>query len=495
MLNCGWEVGQLGRNDYYEKDGEKRFCLGNFQRSYLLVLLQSDSLLEGGMDRVFHGQSKSYYDAILALAAMGHVPDLQPNRPAAEYKELVQKMEGSQTSETIKSKMDKGGTEKDDDSAMIDIDEMNFASSAKAEAVKAQPGQKSKQPRSQTATRRRTDSASARGAEESDIEIDGDGPRSHRPQLGSADALGNTVAAASFAGQELEQKRLRRKERKKEDADTMADMEGQNDDHDLDLKTEKVGKQSGRESEQGMQKRRRLLTAMKTEAELQQEEEVVSISSSENEDDEDMTAGHSKHAMAVRQGLAPENEAEGASAASTLQADSIPGGPSVPAEARASSLQAEHAAPIPEEPSMSPSQVAPVAADARSTLQAASVPVEPSAPSSEGAASGQAEAFILQVDQAARIPEGPASSRGAIPQEAVASGGTAAASSSNADSATAASGSASGSRHEKSSGARGSGPPSSLFNLSTVWISDIPIIKRSDKGTESWKQKHLASIR
>ena len=98
MLYCGWSVAHLVRNDYHEKDSEKEFCiatksLGSFHRSYLIVLLQSDSLFNSGMVRIFHGQSKSYYDAILTLSGMGRAQDLQANRPAAEYKDIVKKVE------------------------------------------------------------------------------------------------------------------------------------------------------------------------------------------------------------------------------------------------------------------------------------------------------------------------------------------------------------------------------------------------------------------
>lgn len=86
----------LGRNDYHEKDSEKEFCISTgsgFHRSYLIVLLQSDSLFNSGMTHIFHGQSKSYYDAILSLSGMGCAQDLKANRPVAEYKDLVKKVE------------------------------------------------------------------------------------------------------------------------------------------------------------------------------------------------------------------------------------------------------------------------------------------------------------------------------------------------------------------------------------------------------------------
>ena len=101
MLHCGWELQDLDRNAYFSKDGEKEFTIytpgtGLFHRSYLQVLLQAEWLFEAGISSIFHCQSKAYYDCILSLAKMGATEDLknlQPQRPAAEYKQMVKTLQ------------------------------------------------------------------------------------------------------------------------------------------------------------------------------------------------------------------------------------------------------------------------------------------------------------------------------------------------------------------------------------------------------------------
>ena len=98
MLHSGWNVAQLGRSDYYALDKDKEFCVGNagrgFHRAYLLCLLQAQALFPAGLKGIYHGQSKAYYDTMLALAEFGEsareaLEQFGPNKTAVWYKDVL----------------------------------------------------------------------------------------------------------------------------------------------------------------------------------------------------------------------------------------------------------------------------------------------------------------------------------------------------------------------------------------------------------------------
>lgn len=95
-MNEGWELEGLSRNDFYSSGQRQLFSVsgGAFFREYLLALLQADALFKKGLRKIYHAQSKSYYQALMALCCSGSdqshlLGDLEPNKPAAVYKRVL----------------------------------------------------------------------------------------------------------------------------------------------------------------------------------------------------------------------------------------------------------------------------------------------------------------------------------------------------------------------------------------------------------------------
>ena len=415
----------LGRNDYHEKDSEKEFCIATansgsgFHRSYLIVLLQSDSLFNSGMTRIFHGQSKSYYDAILSLSGMGCAQDLKANRPAAEYKDLVKKVEA----EAKKGASRQGKEKRMRDPSASDLHdpaeeaEVNFLClPSKAEVAEAKQCQTVRTARKTLIAKKRTISISA--SDDSDIDEDDS-------------ALANAVAVPS-QGAELRQRKKKFKAKTKQD---QKDAHGSTAEGDAGsqpgLECRKKGTGIGSVEKEDE-------VAVKTEKEevLKEKDciqpfqyEVVSIVSS----DED--AGSAKRAKQSKQSGHPQ-EAVGASSASA----SDPQGP-------------EPEVPVPVRvlpPEEHPSQVS----------QELSSPSVPS--SSSRAASSRDVPSERPVAVEAPVGDASSTSHGAA---------------------------------EVAKATRGSERASSaLFNLSTVWLGEIPVVQRNDKGNDSWKTIHFVTV-
>ena len=103
FLHMGWKVTEKENLQcrYICKDGDgdiinKEFLVGKaLRKEYLLSLILAESLLQEGLEKIFHEQSKAYYSCVQAasrLAEKGLLAELQPNKDAAFYKELLQKV-------------------------------------------------------------------------------------------------------------------------------------------------------------------------------------------------------------------------------------------------------------------------------------------------------------------------------------------------------------------------------------------------------------------
>ena len=81
---------------YKEDDGDissREFLIGKaLHREYLMSLILAESLLQEGLERIYHEQSKAYYSCVQSaktLAAKGLLRKLQPGKDAGFYKELL----------------------------------------------------------------------------------------------------------------------------------------------------------------------------------------------------------------------------------------------------------------------------------------------------------------------------------------------------------------------------------------------------------------------
>ena len=120
VLNCSWLCctldgmwPQLGRSDYYALDKDKEFCVGNagsgFHRAYLLCLLQAQALFPAGLKGIYHGQSKAYYDTMLALAEFGEsareaLEQFGPNKTAVWYKDVLKTFDKKRRKNVLEKK-------------------------------------------------------------------------------------------------------------------------------------------------------------------------------------------------------------------------------------------------------------------------------------------------------------------------------------------------------------------------------------------------------
>lgn len=410
----------LGRNDYHEKDSEKEFCISTgsgFHRSYLIVLLQSDSLFNSGMTHIFHGQSKSYYDAILSLSGMGCAQDLKANRPVAEYKDLVKKVEA----ESKKGASRQGKEKRTRDPSASDLydlpeePEVNFLSlPSKPEVAEAKQSKTGRTGRKILISKKRAISISASDDSDKDdsalanavaVPSQGAGFRQRKKQFNAKakqdqkDAHGSTAEgdAGSQPGLEF------RKKRNGIGSIGIAEKEDE-----VTVKTEKAEVLKAKDCTQPFQ------------------EEVMSIVSS----DED--AGSAKRVEQSKQSGHPQ-EAVGASGASASD-------PQEPAEQEV---------PVPVlPPEEHPSQVGQELSSGPS--------------SSSRAASSRDVPSERPVAVEAPVGHASSTSHGAAKVAKATKGSERA--------------------------------PSALFNLSTVWLGDIPVVQRVDKGTDSWKTIHFVTV-
>ena len=81
---------------YKEDDGDissREFLIGKaLHREYLMSLILAESLLQEGLEKIYHEQSKAYYSCVQSaktLAAKGLLGKLQPGKDAGFYKELL----------------------------------------------------------------------------------------------------------------------------------------------------------------------------------------------------------------------------------------------------------------------------------------------------------------------------------------------------------------------------------------------------------------------
>ena len=101
LVHMGWTVTEKEnlhcKYIYKEDDGDissREFLIGKaLHREYLMSLILAESLLqEGLLERIYHEQSKAYYSCVQSaktLAAKGLLRKLQPGKDAGFYKELL----------------------------------------------------------------------------------------------------------------------------------------------------------------------------------------------------------------------------------------------------------------------------------------------------------------------------------------------------------------------------------------------------------------------
>ena len=102
LLHHGWIVtkkeslkGEFVCKDDEGELNEKEFTIGRtLFKEYLQCLILAESLLQDGLEKIWHEQNKSYYKCVKAsskLREQGLLPELQPNKTAAFYKQLLQR--------------------------------------------------------------------------------------------------------------------------------------------------------------------------------------------------------------------------------------------------------------------------------------------------------------------------------------------------------------------------------------------------------------------
>ena len=100
LVHMGWTVTEKEnlhcKYIYKEDDGDissREFLIGKaLHREYLMSLILAESLLQEGLERIYHEQSKAYYSCVQSaktLAAKGLLRKLQPGKDAGFYKELL----------------------------------------------------------------------------------------------------------------------------------------------------------------------------------------------------------------------------------------------------------------------------------------------------------------------------------------------------------------------------------------------------------------------
>ena len=431
MLHCGWELQDLDRNAYFSKDGEKEFTIytpgtGLFHRSYLQVLLQAEWLFEAGISSIFHCQSKAYYDCILSLAKMGATEDLknlQPQRPAAEYKQMVKTLQ--EPGNKVKRNKGTGPNKPDADLMAEEEEEPNLLC---APGPACDPQQSADQKAILKSRRRKKQSSSAAAAPSSaailvscsDSEAS-DGQDGQNGPVAVAGGSGNLLKAMNKAARFSAQAKAGKEKIKQR---KVLEKKG-DEEHDAShFKRRRVKKETDKSDKS-------MLAPPAVPAQEVAEMDIV-ISS------EDETA---------EEGIHMEHTAAADSAA---QADVSISSQNVEVDISKTNLPGCDHDPMPSSAANSPAEVSAAPAPDPATFSSSTAAV-PAAPAPAPATSSSSTAAV---------PAAPA------PAPATSSSSKAAGSTMPTRSSDAAVES------------------SSMFNLSTVWLGNIAIVKRSDKGSE-----------
>lgn len=449
-LHCGWELQDLDRDQFYAQGSEKEFTIGSspsasFHRSYLQVLLPCDWLFEAGAASIYHCQSKSYYDCILALANMGAATDLnnlKPNLPSAEYKQLVKKRQescktvGSGSKQTAFDPPE----ETEDDANLLWLPQQQNTMQNEQQTSKSLKSRKKRCVGEQAAT---ASSAAKDALEVSDSDRECDYGQDERTAMRQKAALPSSsvecsgkltqaVAAASQLLAEVQAAKANKRKQKNKD----------------EQKTDK-------EEPDSSQKKRSRMVPVKTETVEEAapnmphdianaENAEIEFIKSSSEDEDAPLGGRDLFGFNI------EIPAENPSMEST--------GPQPPALAEVSAAAAAASGPVfsssptsapssalPEQqpPSEEFAEFAPTAATSSSSPSVAAVPRETLA-RNIGSDHAPADSANHQDRLQQQRPE---------PQE-----------------------------------------PSSVFNMSTIWLGNIPLVKRSDKHTEPWIAESVGNV-
>ncbi|CAL1151539.1 unnamed protein product [Cladocopium goreaui] len=146
----GWKVTEKENLQcrYICKDGDgdiinKEFLVGKaLHKEYLLSLILAESLLQEGLEKIFHEQSKAYYSCAQAaskLAEKGLLAELQPNKDAGFYKELLRKVSSKPKARVIPGTATTSGIDLTDEPSLFGGQETTDVQE-KSKSTRKRPG-------------------------------------------------------------------------------------------------------------------------------------------------------------------------------------------------------------------------------------------------------------------------------------------------------------------------------------------------------------------
>ena len=459
LVHMGWTVTEKEnlhcKYIYKEDDGDissREFLIGKaLHREYLMSLILAESLLQEGLEKIYHEQSKAYYSCVQSaktLAAKGLLRKLQPGKDAGFYKELLRMANSKPKAGEIPGAAKARATAVDltDEQSLFDREPQNVPAQPQSTRRRHVPGATQRKEKMPTGAEASADDADVNIISASDSESK---PREDEEQAGSnLDILSAPVvrrsrkrqlpsASKSSGSTLLEAVASVSQERMVKD--TAAKMtKGNEEKHQLD-----VGKR---------QKHRHVLHEL---PQMQDDQDDVGFIQPKVES-EAFTGSVSADVpgpVIVLPDSDDETNIGIGMQGSAAESGSGPSSANIAMEESASALLAPSAPASGSGPSS-----ANIAMDA-SALLAPSAPASGSGPSSANIAM---DASALLARSAPASGSGPSSATGEPP--------------------------------EASSASKPSKPPksdskpkdhiperSSMFNDSTVWLDDVPVVKRTDK--------------
>lgn len=148
LMHSGWaESDQLQSSDCYRPvDSELEFtlygCSGSgFFQEYLLCLLQADAFFAAGLPAIYHRQIKTYYVCMLTLLKLGtplaqqSLKSRRPDMPAAAYKSLIREADPDRTSSSNKKQSTVSDQPESSSQFLGEEDEVNLLASRKPTSV------------------------------------------------------------------------------------------------------------------------------------------------------------------------------------------------------------------------------------------------------------------------------------------------------------------------------------------------------------------------
>ena len=461
LVHMGWTVTEKEnlhcKYIYKEDDGDissREFLIGKaLHREYLMSLILAESLLQEGLERIYHEQSKAYYSCVQSaktLAAKGLLRKLQPGKDAGFYKELLRMANSKPKAGEIPGAAKARATAVDltDEQSLFDREPQNVPAQPQSTRRRHVPDATQRKEKMPTGAEASADDADVNIISASDSESK---PREDEEQAGSnLDILSAPVvrrsrkrqlpsASKSSGSTLLEAVASVSQERMVKD--TAAKMtKGNEEKHQLD-----VGKR---------QKHRHVLHEL---PQMQDDQDDVGFIQPKVES-EAFTGSVSADVpgpVIVLPDSDDETNIGIGMQGSAAESGSGPSSANIAMEESASALLAPSAPASGSGPSS-----ANIAMDASALL----------APSAAGSGSGPSSANTAMEESASALLAPSAAAMGSGPS------------------------SATGEPPEASSASKPSKPPksdskpkdhiperSSMFNDSTVWLDDVPVVKRTDK--------------